>query len=150
VPLATRQGNVGVLPSPGRGMDVCSVDQNVIAGRWAGVLGDINQLVSGLIVVITDRESAKINIVGQRGRAVDDDGPDHSVGILGREVRMVPRCTVLVGKEGISLAATRWDGALGDTISTVMEVCVELTDAMPMNGSSGRGRMNQHTSELWR
>ncbi len=51
---------------------------------------------------------------------------------------MIPRGAVLDSLEGIDLGCAGRDRALGDAVGAVLQVSVQLTDAVPVEGGSSR------------
>jgi hypothetical protein len=85
------------------------------------------------VVVVADGVCAEVNVVVCRRRAADNQRADHTIAVLVGVVAMVPRCPVLGDMESVRLAVSRWDGALGDAVCSVLVAFAKLPDAMPVD-----------------
>lgn len=91
-----REGNGLVAAATALGIDVFAVEQNIVTrrcGSWEsrdeGVVRIVNTGqcgVDGRIVPVRDEQRAEINVIVGRRRSIDDNGTEHAVAILGREV----------------------------------------------------------------
>lgn len=134
MPLAGSQSDVGPLSGAGDGVLSETLEEDVVAEGRTGVLGDFDKLIGGFVVVVREGEGTEVDIVGKRSRAVDYDGADDAVAVLGGEVRVIPACAVLLGAELVdSRTSLRRNGALGDAVGTVMQVGFLLVEAMPVD-----------------
>jgi len=65
---------------------------------------------------------ASIDIVVGSGGTLNNDRTNETIAVLAREVRVVPRSTVLSSLESVGLLLARCDRALGDTGNTILSV----------------------------
>lgn len=120
-------------------VDVGSIEENV-AARWGPRdQSDGNELVCRLVVRVADGERAKIDIPVVGRRPVDHNRAPDAISILRREVRVIPGRAILSGPPAIGLALARRQRALRDAIGTVVNVVMELANAVPMDGCSETG-----------
>ena len=75
-------------------------------------------LIGSAIVPIGNGEDAQVLLVRQRGRTVDLNSAHDTIGVLGREVRVVPGGPVLLSTEGVHLGGSGGEGALSDAVGT--------------------------------
>lgn len=104
-------------------VDVGAIEEDVVRGRGALGPGVDDDLVGGLVVVVGDGEDAEVDVVRQRSRAVDLDGADDAVAVLGREVGVVPGRAVLLSAEAVLERVSGGDGALGHAVGAVIWDC---------------------------
>jgi hypothetical protein len=51
---------------------------------------------------------------------------------------VVPGSTVLCGSEGICLGRARGNGTVGNTVDTVMDIALELTETVPVDAGASK------------
>jgi hypothetical protein len=107
--------------------DHLAVDQSSIGSGRSGVdvLDARGKSVDSLVVPVSDRERAGIDIVVGSSRALNNDRANNSVTVLAREVRVVPRGAVLGSLEGVGLLLIRGNRALGDSGYTILCIPTE-------------------------
>jgi hypothetical protein len=120
VALAGLEDDLGVRAGASDGVLGGAVKQDVVSGWRAPNTSVFDNLVGRLIVVVADGEDAEVDFVGERGRAVNQDGADNAVTVLRREVRVVPGAAVLLGAEAVLEGTSGGDGALGDAVGTIV------------------------------
>lgn len=140
VALVGGEGDVCVSAGTGDRVDVGAVDEDIVAGRWAVIQGERDEVISRAVVVVGDWEDAKVDVIWQGGRAVDLNGAQNSVAVLSRKVRVVPGCPVLCGEERVHLASAlgrNW--TLSHAVGSVLDVRAQLPEAMPVyRGPNGK------------
>ena len=115
-----------------------AVDKSGVGnGRRAiEVSNTLGESVDSAVVPIGDCERASIDIVVGSGGTLNNDRTNETIAVLAREVRVVPRSTVLSSLESVGLLLARCDRALGDTGNTILSVLVPLTETVPVDCSA--------------
>jgi len=119
-------------------VDMSAVDKNVLRWRWATseMDGTIVQHPNWVGIPIRKDQWPEIDIVIGCSRSFNNDGTDHSLTVLGRVMAVVPRGSILCGPELINLLLCRSDRAFGNSVDTVHEARVVLTNSVPVDGCS--------------
>src|SRR3569833_3003996 len=124
--------------------------------RTVGIEYAVQQAICRVVVPIRDGENAKVNVVVARRWAVDVDWPYQAIRVLARNVRVIPgshlecnelelgkcvwrrlladapRGPVLSGLKRVCLAVAGRDWAFRYTSDPIIDIVVQLSEAMPM------------------
>lgn len=93
-------------------------------------------LLGSNIEEIRNHNASGINIVVSASRPLDDDWALNTVRELSNEMAMIPRGTIGGSNPLVHTGVTWCKTALGDAWNTVLVVGADLTETMPMDGSS--------------
>ena len=85
---------------------------------------------------ISNHNASGVNIVVSAGRSLDNDWPLNTVRELSNEMAVIPRGTIGGSNPLVHTGVTWCETALGDTWNTVLVVGADLTNTVPMDGSS--------------
>lgn len=88
VSLARGQADHGILSITSGRVDVGTVDKDIVTSWWPSALCQDDNLVRSLVVVVSQEKRTKVDIVVETGWAVDLDGPNDTIAVLSREVRV--------------------------------------------------------------
>lgn len=122
MPLAWGKLYPGILADTSVRINCFAVKENILA-CWRTIMRSIdNELVRSPVVVVGQDERAEIDIIIQTCRPVNMDGSNNAISILGREVRMIPAGSILMGNIGIDSFTSWWNWTLGDAIDSILEL----------------------------
>jgi hypothetical protein len=85
---------------------------------------------------ILDLERSKINIESSTVRTVDNHRTKNTFPSLNGEMRVIPRCSVVLSYPSVGHGGARCDWALRNRWNTIIHVVVKLTDTMEMDRST--------------
>ena len=85
---------------------------------------------------IVHHDSSHVDVVVGSCRAVDDDWATDTIAILDQVMRVIPRGTILSSLPRVCAGLTWGKSALCNTWNTVVGVCAQLTDTVPMDSST--------------
>lgn len=91
---------------------------------------------STVVAPIAEEEGLDLGVKVRGVRSMERDGSSEAIGVLQRVVTVIPGSTVLGDSELVGKAVSRSDGALSDSIDTIVLEGVEHADAMPMQSST--------------